>query len=237
MSSTASAADATWRPCTFTGGSRRYDFKAGTHGVTIAYRVTLRTGNAARTPVVDEVIIQATKATTGGDGGGGGGAEGGAGNSGQSGVYAYPSTAEGGTGTSGTGTGSGSYGAGSGSGSAGAGTGGWSAGVGTTTTTAEALDVPVQSTGSGSAVPVEGYQVQGEEGVSGVPLRAVEGAQAPEPERPGPPVPVLALVAAGLVVAAAFFGPWPLVAAHMRRITGFDHTRPARSLPFRPLGK
>ena len=24
--------DATWRPCTFTGGSRRYDFKAGTHG-------------------------------------------------------------------------------------------------------------------------------------------------------------------------------------------------------------
>ena len=125
----------------------------------------------------------------------------------------------------------------SGSGSSGAGTGGSGGGAGTTSTTAEALDVPIQSTGSGSAVPVEGYQVQGEEGVSGVPLRAVAGPQAPEPERPGPPVPVLALVAAGLVVAAAFFGPWPLVAAHMRRITGFDHTRPARSLPFRPLGK
>lgn len=229
------ASDATWRPCAFTGGSRRYDFKAGTHGVAIAYRVTLRTGNAARTPVVDEVIIQSTKATTGGNGGGGGGS-GGSGNSGQRGVYTYPSTAEGGSGTSGTGTGSGSFGTGSGSGSSGAGAGGAGAGAGTTTTTAEALDVPVQSTGSGSAVPVEGYQVQGEEGVSGVPLRAAEGAQAPEPKRPGPPVPVLALIAAGLVVAAAFFVPWPFVAAQMRRITGFDHTRP-RSLPFRPLGR
>ncbi len=132
---------------------------------------------------------------------------GGAGNSGESGTYTYPATAQGGTGTSGTGTGSGSYGTGSGSGSSGAGAGGSGAGAGTTTTTAGAVDVPVQSSGSGSAVPVEGYQVQGEEGVSGVPLRAVAGPQAPEPERPGPPVPVLALVAAGLVVAAAFFGP------------------------------
>ena len=79
--------------------------------------------------------------------------------------------------------------------------------------------------------------MQGEEGVSGVPLRAEEGAQAPEPERPGPAVPVLALVVAGLVVAAAFVVPWPFVAAHLRHITGFDHTRPARFLPFRPLGK
>ena len=100
--------DAAWRPCTFTGGSRRYDFKAGTHGVTIAYRVTLRTGNAARTPVVDAVIIQSTKAKTGGGGGGGGGDKpGGSGNSGQTGSYTYPATAQGGTGTSGTGTGSG----------------------------------------------------------------------------------------------------------------------------------
>jgi hypothetical protein len=99
------------------------------------------------------------------------------------------------------------------------------------------LDVPVESAGSGPAEPVQGYQVQGEEGVSGVPLRAAEGAQAPAPERPGPPVPVLALIAAGLVVAAAFFVPWPLVAAHMRSITDFDHTRPGRSLPFRPLGR
>jgi hypothetical protein len=99
------------------------------------------------------------------------------------------------------------------------------------------VDVPVQSTGSGAVENVQGYQVQGEEGVSGVPLRAVEGAQAAEPERPGPAVPVLALVTAALVVAAAFFVPWPFVAAHLRGITGFDHMRPARTLPFRPLGK
>jgi hypothetical protein len=229
-------AGASWRPCAFTGGSRRYDFKAGTHGVTIAYRVTLRTGNAARTPVVDRVVIQSTKAKTGGGGGGGGGDKpGGSGNSGQSGVYTYPSAAEGGTGTSGTGTGSGSYGTGSGSGSSGAGAGGSGAGSGTSSA-ATSVEVPVQSTGGGSAVPVEGYQVQGEEGVSGVPLKAVEGAQAPAPERPGPPVPVRALIAAGLIVAAAFFVPWPFVAAQMRRITGFDHAR-RRSLPFRPLGK
>ena len=34
-----------WRPCTFRSGLRRYDFKAGTHGKTIAYRVTLSTTN------------------------------------------------------------------------------------------------------------------------------------------------------------------------------------------------
>jgi hypothetical protein len=50
-------------------------------------------------------------------------------------------------------------------------------------------------------------------------------------------VPVLALVAAGLVVAAAFFVPWPFVAARLRHLTGFDHTRPAHFLPFRPLRK
>jgi hypothetical protein len=228
--------DESWRPCTFLGGSRRYDFKAGSHGRTIAYRVTLRTGNAARTPVLDEVIIQSTKAATGGGGGGGGGDKpGGSGNSGQTGTFTYPSAAQGGTGTSGTGTGSGLSGSGSGSGSYGTGTSSSGAGLGTSSA-ATSVDVPVQSTGSGSAVPVEGYQVQGEEGVSGVPLKAVEGAQAPEPERPGPSVPVLALLAAALVVAAAFFVPWPFVAAQMRRITGFDHTRPP-SLPFRPLGK
>ena len=99
------------------------------------------------------------------------------------------------------------------------------------------MEVPIQSAGSGGAQAVQGYQVQGEQGVSGVPLRAEQGPQAPEPERPGPQVPVLALVAAGLVVAVAFFVPWPFVAAHLRRLTGFDHARPAHFLPFRPLGK
>ena len=50
-------------------------------------------------------------------------------------------------------------------------------------------------------------------------------------------MPVLALIGAGLFVLAAFFVPWPIVAAQMRRITGFDHMRPKGFLPFRLLGK
>ncbi len=40
---------------------------------------------------------------------------------------------------------------------------------------------------------------------------------------------MLTLLAAGLFVAAAFFVPWPFVAARMRSLTGFDHTRPGAS--------
>jgi hypothetical protein len=227
-----------WRVCAFKGGSRRYDFKAGTHGTTIAYRVTLKTQNAARTPVLDSIFLQATKASTGGNGGGGGGKPGGSGNSGQGGTYTYPSAAAGGTGTSGIGTGSGTYGSGTGSGTSGGGTGSLPAsGVGGGAAVTNSVDVPVQSTGGDTVENVQGYPTQGEVGVSGVPLRAAPGAQAPEPERPGPSVPVLALLAAGLFVAAAFFVPWPFMAAHLRGITGFDHTRHKRVLPFRPLGK
>jgi hypothetical protein len=225
-----------WRACRGISSTRAYDFPAGTVGKTITYRVTLGSTQHGHTPTLDSIVIQSTRATTGGSGGGGGGAEGGSGNSGQAGTYSYPSTAQGGTGTSGAGTGSGSYGSGTGSGISGAGSGSSVAGAGSSAV-AESVDVPVQSTGSGPAQPVEGIEVQGQEGVSGVPLRAEEGAQAPGPEREGPPVPVPALIAAGLFVAAAFFLPWPLVAAQMRRITGFDHMRPARVLPFRPLGK
>jgi len=226
-----------WRQCTFKSGLRRFDFPAGTVGKTIAYRATLSSTDHGHTPTLESIIIQSTEAKTGGSGGGGGGDKpGGSGNSGQTGSYTYQSTAQGGTGTSGTGTGSGVSGSGSGAGSYGTGTSSSGAGSGTSSA-ATSVDVPVQATGSGTLESVQGYQVQGEEGVSGVPLRAVEGAQAAEPERPGPAVPVLALVAAALVVAAAFFVPWPFVAAHLRGLTGFDHTRPARVLPFRPLGK
>jgi hypothetical protein len=218
---------------------RNVNFPAGTTGRRFAYRMVLTSTDRWATPVFEGMAIHFSKATIGGGGGGGGGdGPGGSGNSGQSGSYTYPSTAQGGTGTSGTGTGSGTYGSGTGSGSAGTGTGASStAGSGGSSAVANSVEIPVESTGSGTLENVQGYQVQGEEGVSGVPLRAVEGAQAAEPERPGPAVPMLALVAAGLLVAAAFFIPWPFVAAHLRSLTGFDHTRPARSLPFRPLGK
>ncbi|NLE23505.1 MAG: hypothetical protein GX624_12115 [Actinobacteria bacterium] len=225
-----------WRACVFKSGTRRFAFPAGAVARTIAYRVTLSSLHPGRTPTLDAISIQSTNAKTGGEGGGGGGAAGGSGNSGQTGTYTYPPVAQGGTGGSGTGTGSGSSGSGTGSGTYGAGTGSSGAGAGSATA-AESVDVPVDSTGGGPAQPVQGFEVQGQEGVSGVPLRAAEGAHAADSEQPGAPVPLLALAAAGLVVAAAFFVPWPLMAAHLRRLTGFDHTRPTRFLPFRPLGR
>lgn len=231
--------DGRWTACKGISSSRAYDFPAGTVGKTISYRATLSTSNHGHTPVLDTIIIQSTRAKTGGGGGGGGSDKpGGSGNSGESGVYTYPSAAVGGTGTSGAGSGSGGSGGGggSGSGSYGAGTSSTAAGSGAGSTT-QSLEVPVQSLGSGAAQSVEGYQVQGEEGVSGVPLRAAEGPQAAEPERPGPSLPVAALIGVALAVAAAFFIPWPFVAARIRSIVDYDHTRATRFLPFRPLGK
>lgn len=225
----------TWRSCRGISGTRAYDFPAGTVAKTIAYRVTLGSTNHGYTPTLDSIIIQSKQATAGAAGGGGGGS-GGSGNSGGSGVYTYPSAAVGGTGASGAGTGSGSYGAGTGSGSSGAGTGSSDAGSGSNSAT-RAMQAPVESSGAGAPQAVQGYEVQGAEGVSGVPLRAAKGPQAPEPERPGPAVPVAALIGAGLLVAAAFFVPWPFAAAKIRSIAGFDHVRPRYYGPFWPLGR
>jgi hypothetical protein len=213
-------------------------FPKGTSGKTFAYRVVLSSTDRWTTPVFEGLTVHFSKASTGGSGGGGGGRPGGSGNSGGTGTYTYPSTAEGGTGASGTGTGSGTSGTGTGGGAGATGTGSAGAGAGTgSSASTNPVQVPVQSTGSGATTNVQGYEVQGKEGVSGVPLRAAAGAQAPAPERPGPAVPVLALIAAGVFVAAAFFLPWPFVAARIRGVADFDHTRPIRSLPFRPLGK
>jgi hypothetical protein len=226
---------AAFSPARVSSDGANIDFPGGTSGKKIVYRVTMTAGDRWTTPMIESLTIHFSAATTGGSGGGGGGS-GGTGNSGQRSTYTYPSSAQGGTGTYGTGTGSGEYGAGSGSGSSGAGSASTGSAAGSTPL-ASSIEVPVQSTGSGPAQEVQGYQVQGEEGVSGVPLRAAEGSQAPAPERPGPPLPVPALLAAVFVVAAAFFAPWPFVAAHLRHLTGYDHTRSARFLPFRPVGK
>lgn len=226
-----------WSPCVFKNGLRTYDFRSGTVGKTISYRVTLRSTNRQHTPVLKSISIQSMKATTGDKPGGGGGDKpGGSGNSGGNGVYKYPATAVGGTGTYGTGSGSGGTGTGTGSGGSGAGTGRTGAGS-SASSAADLLKPPVQSTGSGAPQAVQGYQTEGAQGVSGVPLRAAEGAQAPAPERPGPPVPVLALIGAGVVIAAAFFVPWPFAAAKIRAVVGFDHTRAKFYRPFWPLGK
>ena len=90
-----------------------FTLPGGVWGTRFAYKVVLTSKDRWVTPVFQGLVIHFMKAKTGGTGGGGGGDRpGGSGNSGQSGVYAYPSTAEGGTGTSGTGTGSGGSAAG-----------------------------------------------------------------------------------------------------------------------------
>jgi hypothetical protein len=219
-----------------TGDGRDFGFPAGAAGRRLIYRLTLTTDDQWATPTVDALTIHFAKATSGGNGGGGGGGGGSRDNG--SGVVTYPSAATaGGTAAAGVGGGSGTSGSGTGSGTSGSGTGGAAAGqsgASVSSSTTE-LQPPVQSSGSGSAQQVQGYQTQGLEGVSGVPLRGATGAQLPEPERPGPPVPVAALIAAAAVVLAAFFLPWPFVAARLRGITGFDHTRPKRSSRIRLL--
>ncbi len=223
----------TFKNARATGDGRDFGFPAATVGRRFIYRLTLTTEDQWVTPTVDAVTIHFTKATSGGSGGGGGG--GGARDNG-SGVVTYPSVATtGGAAASGTGGGAGSYGGGTGAGTSGAGAGGaagTSSGAGPTVSD---LEPPVQSSGAGVPQQVQGYQTQGQEGVSGIPLAGANGAQLPEPKRHGPPVPVAALIAAAVVVLAALFVPWPFVAAHLRRITGFDHSGPKRSFPIRLL--
>ena len=224
-----------FRTAKVSGDGRNIYFPAGTSGTNFVYRITLATSDRWATPVFEGFTLHFTKAATGGAGGGGDGT-GGDRNSGGSGIYTYPSTAEGGTGVSGHGTGSGSYGSGTGSGASGTGTGSSSGGAGSSSVTS-AVQAPVESSSFGAPQVVRGYEAQGAEGVSGVPLRAAEGPQAPEPTHPGEPVPVLALIGAGLLVAAAFFVPWPIAAARLRAIAGFDHVRPRHHRPFWPLGR
>ncbi len=224
-----------WHSCKGIGTRRAYDFPAGTVGRTLAYRVTLATRDLGATPVLDSLMIQTTKPSTGGGGGGGGGASPGGGNSGQSGTYTYPQ-ATGGSGGSGGGTGSGTSGSGSGSGTSGSGSGSTGSTAVSAASSGTSLAPPVQSSGAGTAQSVTGAPVQGQEGVSGVPLKAAPGAQLPAPSTPGPRVPVAFLVGLGLLALAAFLVPWPVMAARLRGITGFDHTRPRRYPPFRPLG-
>ena len=165
----------------------------------------------------------------------GGGSSGpGGGNNGGAGTYTYPQAA-GGTGGSGGGTGSGTSGSGSGSGTSGRRPAESSA-VSGSAASGTPVAPPVASTVSGSSQSVTGTRVQGLEGVSGVPLKAAAGAQAPQAQTPGPRVSTAFFVGAVLVALVAFFAPWPIMAARLRRITGFDHSRPKRYPPFRPLG-
>ncbi len=55
-----------WRNCRGIGTSRAYSFPAGTVGKTLAYRVTLTTAKQNVSPVLDSLMIQTMKPSTGG---------------------------------------------------------------------------------------------------------------------------------------------------------------------------
>jgi hypothetical protein len=85
---------------------------------------------------------------------------------------------------------------------------------------------------------VTGLEVQGVEGVSGIPLTAAAGAHVGE-EQPGGEdhaVSLGAVLILSVGAVAGLFLPWPFFAAQLREIGGFDHTRPRRVPRHRPLG-
>ncbi len=76
------------------------------------------------------------------------------------------------------------------------------------------------------------------EGVSGIPLKAAEGAHVESAGDDGrPPLSTGAVILLSLGTLVGLLLPWPVFAAHLRELSGFDHVRPRRLPPFRPLGK
>ncbi|PKN06010.1 MAG: hypothetical protein CVU72_06670, partial [Deltaproteobacteria bacterium HGW-Deltaproteobacteria-7] len=121
------------------------------------------------------------------------------------------------------------------SGAAGAGTG-----AGTTGSTAygAGLVAPPVPVARGEEEPVTGLAVEGMEGVSGIPLKAAGGAHVESGEDDArAPVSVGGVILLSLGTLAALLLPWPVFAAHLRELSGFDHVRPRPSPPSRPLGR
>ena len=228
-----------WRQCTFKSGLRRFDFTAGTVGKTIAYRATLSSTDHGHTPMLESIIIQSTKAKTGGSGGGGGGDKaGGSGNSGQTGSYTYPSTAQGGTGTSGYGDGLRRL-------------GGPAAAPGATERARRAR-APASGTSSAATLggrpgPVDRQRAARDR--AGVPGAGRGGRERRAAARRGGRAGSPSRSARARRCRCWRWSPprwsWRRRSSSPGRssprtcggLTGFDHTRPARVLPFRPLGK
>jgi hypothetical protein len=194
-----------WLPAV---GGVGYDIPEGTHGRTIAYRITLTTGDSSQTPVVEELAIEWTRWTgrpTDPPPGGGGGTshQPGADHKPGSGSYTYPDSG-GGSSSSAGGTGSGGSGAGAGGGYSGGGsgggseTGGGSGGSGAGVVDSTTSDVPPQTTTApgvtvpsppvlsapvGAPATVNGLPVSGEVAITGVPLEPSGGASAMGGER------------------------------------------------------
>jgi hypothetical protein len=245
-----------WLPAVGGGG---FDMPRGTHGRTIAYTVSMMSGDATVSPAVDDIVIEYArwvgKPTDPTGGGGGTSHKPQAEHKPGSGTYRYPDApggaAGGGSGGSGSGTGGGSgtgSGTGSGGGSgagSGAGSSALSAASALTRTAAQRAAVPSPPASVPSGVPqsVSGLPVDAGQTVSGVALEpagnaAVAGSASMRAAAGGSgrlPIGRVALVVAAL--AAMFFVPWLIAAAQLRRITGYEFERARLFGPFWPLGR
>lgn len=246
-----------WLPAV---GALGFDIPDGTHGKTIAYRVTLTTSESSATPSVRFVTIEYTRWTgrpTKPPSGGGGGSshQPGATHKPGSGSYTYPPAggsasapswgggSSGGTGgLGGTTGGSGSAG-GSGSGS-GSGSGASAAQaqqapmVQAAAQPSAAVPSPPASAPVGPSQSVSGLPVDpGAPVVEGVPLEPVgaSGAgsgQAPVAASAGFSFPVVPVLAVGAALAVLLLVPGVITASTIRRIGGHDLRRARLLGPF-----
>jgi hypothetical protein len=245
-----------WLPAVGGGG---FDIPRGTHGRTIAYGVSLTSGDAAVSPALDDIAIEYTRWTgkpTDPSGGGGTSHTPQSDRKPGSGTYTYPDAGgdaagvdPGGSGGSpGTGSGTGS-GAGY-AGASGAGTGSVSSAAAATSALSEAVAAPPSSipsppapSPSGAPESVSGLPVDAGQTISGTafePAGSAPAAGSASTSAPaGPPgrVPFGPIALVITALAAMFFVPWLVAAAQLRKVTGYDFERARLFGPFRPLGR
>lgn len=248
-----------WLPAI--GGSG-FDIPSGTHGTTIAYGVSLTSGDPEESPALNDIVIEyarwSGRPTVPPDGGGGTSHKPQPDDKPGSGVYTYPDAGDGAaSGGAGGGAGGGSSGSGTGSGGGsgtghgeGSGAGSGSSAAAATSAVSEAAAVqpaavpsPPTSSTSGTPQAVSGLPVDSQQAVTGVVFEPAGNALAAEPSgAPAAagapsrlPIGPVALVIVSLV--AMFFVPWLIAAARLRRITGYDFERARLSGPFWPLGR
>jgi hypothetical protein len=243
-----------WLPAV---GGNGFDIPRGTHGKTIAYGISMTSGDVSQSPVLDDIVIEYARWTgkpvVPPDGDGGTSHKPRPDHKPGSGTYTYPDAggpADGGS-SAGSGGNPGGSGSGTGSGSSsGSGAGGGSSALVATSGVSDAaaaqpapIPSPPASAPSGAPQSVSGLPVDAGQTVSGVAFEAAGSAFAADAGRtpaaagePGrlPIGPVVLVVAA---LAAMFFVPWLIAAARLRSITGYDFERARLFGPFWPLGR
>ena len=229
-----------------TGG---FDLPEATHGLAIAYRVTFISADSVATPSLDDIGIEYTR-WTGKPTNPGGAGDGtshkphpGPTYATGSGTYRFSDTTGAATagGSAGASAGSGSGGgSGSGAGSiSGAGSG---SAAGTTVQTTSGVPAPpVQATTSGPSQAVSGVAVDGEQTITGTLMRPQSGGTGASTMRPPGTaasrrdIPYVGIAVGVLLLALILFIPWLVMAARLRRITGYDSHRARFYGPFGPL--